>query len=253
MAVEINLKNKIALITGGTMGIGAAIAEELYKAGANLLITGVEGEEYIERLNTKVKEQGKSNIKYFNVDFTDDDSIMTFFKKLDKISKIDICINNAGTNRNNLIDEILLEDFDLLMKVNLRAPFLITRYISKRMKKAKSGRIVNIASVWSVKSRAGRTAYTTTKSGIVGLTKTSSIELAPYDILVNAVSPGFTMTELTMKVLPENEFPELESMVPIKRFAQPVEIAKTVLFLVSELNTYITGQNIIIDGGFANV
>jgi 3-oxoacyl-[acyl-carrier protein] reductase len=253
MAVNIDLTNKTALVTGGTMGIGAAIAEELHKAGANLLITGVEDAGFIDKLNKKVQDQGIKNIRYIRVDFTNDDSINQFFKLLDGIDKIDICINNAGTNRNNPIDEILLEDFDLLIDVNLRAPFLITKYISKRMKSARSGYIVNIASIWSIKSRPGRTAYTITKSGIVGLTKTSSIELAPYNILVNAVSPGFTMTELTMRTLPEKEFNELKSIVPAQRFAEPSEIAKTVLFLVSDLNTYITGQNIIIDGGFTNV
>ena len=253
MAVNIDLTNKTALVTGGTMGIGAAIAEELHKAGANLLITGVEDAGFIYKLNKKVQDQGIKNISYIRVDFANDDSINQFFKFLDGIDKIDICINNAGINRNNLIDEILLEDFDLLLSVNLRAPFLITKYISKRMKSARSGYIVNIASIWSIKSRPGRTAYTITKSGIVGLTKTSSIELAPYNILVNAVSPGFTMTELTMRTLPEKEFNELKSIVPAKRFAEPSEIAKTVLFLVSNLNTYIIGQNIIIDGGFTNV
>ena len=253
MAVNIDLTNKTALVTGGTMGIGAAIAEELHKAGANLLITGVEDAGSIDKLNKKVQDQGIKNIRYIRVDFTNDDSINQFFKLLDGVDKIDICINNAGTNKNNLIDEILLEDFDLLLSVNLRAPFLITKYISKRMKSARSGYIVNIASIWSIKSRPGRTAYTITKSGIVGLTKTSSIELAPYNILVNAVSPGFTMTELTMRTLPEKEFNELKSIVPAKRFAEPSEIAKTVLFLVSNLNTYIIGQNIIIDGGFTNV
>ena len=235
------------------MGIGAAIVEELIKAGANLLITGVEDANIIEELNKKVHDQGIKNIRYVRVDFTKNDSIVQFFKLLDGIDKIDICINNAGTNRNNPIGEILLEDFDLLLDVNLRAPFLITQYVSKRMKRARSGYIVNIASIWSVKSRPGRTAYTITKSGIVGLTKTSSIELAPYNILVNAVSPGFTMTELTMKVLSKKEFNELKSLVPAQRFAEPSEIAKTVVFLVSDLNTYITGQNIIVDGGFSNV
>jgi len=253
MAISVDLKEKTALVTGGTMGIGAAIVEELFKAGANLLITGVEDANIIEELNKKGHDQGIKNIRYVRVDFTKNDSIVQFFKLLDGVDKIDICINNAGTNKNNTIDEILLEDFDLLLDVNLRAPFLITQYVSKIMKRARSGYIVNIASIWSIKSRPGRTAYTITKSGIVGLTKTSSIELAPYNILVNAVSPGFTMTELTMKVLSKKEFNELKSLVPAQRFAEPSEIAKTVVFLVSDLNTYITGQNIIVDGGFANV
>ncbi len=253
MAIEINLKGKTALITGGTMGIGAAIANELHKAGADLILTGVENLSQIDKFNTELQNKGIFNIQYIRVDFANKSSIHEFFSFLDTIDKIDICVNNAGTNRNNLIDEILTEDFDLLLDVNLKAPLLITRYISKRMKKVNYGRIVNIASIWGIKSRAGRTSYTITKSGIIGLTKTSSIELAPFNVLVNAVSPGFTMTELTMKTLPEKEFNELKAIVPAQRFAQPEEIANLVLFLVSDLNTYITGQNIAIDGGFTNV
>lgn len=253
MAIDIDLSGKTVLITGGTMGIGAAIAAELHNAGADLILTGVEDEGFIGELNTDTISKGINNIHYFHVDFTNLNSVDNFFKYLDGQKKIDICVNNAGTNRNNPIDEINIEDFDLLLNVNLKAPFLITRYLSKRMKEANYGRIVNIASIWGIKSRAGRASYTITKSGIIGLTKTSSIELAPYNILVNAVSPGFTMTELTMKTLPEKEFNELKEIVPAKRFAQPNEIAKLVLFLVSDLNTYITGQNIAIDGGFTNV
>lgn len=253
MAIEINLTGKFALITGGTMGIGAAIAAQLHKAGADLLITGVEDQEIISKFNDEVKRNGIKNIKYLQVDFTKQESLHHFFETLDKYEKIDICINNAGTNRNNPIDEIKDEDYDLLMDINLKAPFLITRYLSKRMKLKNYGRIVNIASIWSVKSRSGRTAYTITKAGLVGLTKTSAIELAPYNILVNAVSPGFTLTELTKKTLPTEEIKELSDIVPIKRFAAPEEIARAVLFLVSDLNTYIAGQNIIIDGGFTIV
>ena len=253
MAITIDLTGKTALITGGTMGIGAAIGHELHLAGANLILTGVEEQEQIDRLNKEVLEKGIDNIQYVRVNFVDRDSINSFFDFLDTKPKIDICVNNAGTNRNNPIDKINESDYDLLLKVNLKAPFLITRYLSKRMKEANYGRIVNIASIWGIKSRAGRASYTITKSGIIGLTKTSSIELAPFNVLVNAVSPGFTMTELTMKTLPEKEFNELKAIVPAQRFAQPEEIAKLVLFLVSDLNTYITGQNIAIDGGFTNV
>ena len=253
MAITIDLTGQTALITGGTMGIGAAIADVLHQAGANLILTGVEGEQVINELNESKKKQGIHNILYFGVDFTNKESINNFFAFLEQQQKIDICVNNAGTNRNNPINKILTEDFDLLMDVNLKAPFLVTRYMSNRMMKANYGRIVNIASIWGIKSRAGRTSYTITKSGIIGLTKTSSIELAPYNVLVNAVSPGFTMTELTMKTLPEKEFNELKAIVPAQRFAQPEEIANLVLFLVSDLNTYITEQNIAIDGGFTNV
>lgn len=253
MPVEIDLTNRTALITGGTMGIGAAIATELHNAGADLILTGFEGKDIIDRFNKKIRDKGITNIQYVHADFSDDSSINGLLIFLDRIEKIDICVNNAGTNRNNPCENIRIEDFEYLLDVNLRAPFLITKYMSRRMKAANYGRIVNIASIWSIKTRPGRTAYTISKSGLVGLTKTSSIELAPFNVLVNAVSPGFTLTELTKKTLPEKEFKELEKLVPAKRFAQPHEIAKTVLFLVSDLNTYIIGQNIVVDGGFTNV
>jgi len=249
----IDLKGKTAFITGGTMGIGAAIAEEFYKSGAQLIITGVESQEEIDKLNLEAKNKGKTNFRYIRADFSNENAFDNLFRILDEYPKIDICINNAGTNRNNPIEDVKLEDFNLLLDINLKAPFRITQYMGKRMKEAHYGRIVNLASIWSVISRSGRTAYTITKSAIVGLTKTSAIELAPYNILVNAVSPGFTLTELTKKTLAEEEYNELLATIPAKRFAEPEEIAKTILFLASDLNTYITAQNIIIDGGFTNV
>jgi len=252
MNKPIDLQGKTALVTGGTMGIGASVVELFHNAGAEIIVTGADNENIIRELNNTAESQGK-RINYLRADFSEINSFDSFFKILDYYKKIDICINNAGTNRNNLIENLKIGDLDLLLDINLKAPLLITQYLSKRMKEANYGRIVNLASIWSVKSRAGRTAYTITKSAIVGLTKTTSIELAPYNILVNAVSPGFTLTELTKKTLPESEYNELINIIPAHRFALPEEIAKTILFLSSDWNTYITGQNIIIDGGFANV
>ena len=249
----LDLTGKTALITGGTMGIGEAIANELHSAGATLIITGAENENVIDRLNKNLKDKNISNVFYFRADFCEENCYTNLFKYLDSFNSIDICINNAGTNRNNFLENITEEDYNFLLEVNVKAPFLITQYVSKRMKISNYGRIVNLASIWSVISRERRTVYSITKSAILGLTKTSAIELAPYNILVNAISPGFTLTELTKKTLPQKEFELLKDQVPIKRFAQPDEIARTVLFLVSNMNTYITGQNIIIDGGFTNV
>ncbi len=251
--MNITFKDRTVVVTGGTQGIGASIVEEFRLAEANLIITGAESEEVIEKLNIEARAKGFNNLKYIRADFTDKDSFSSFFKTLDLIPHIDVFVNNAGTNRNNLIENIVAEDFELLLNLNLKAPFEITKYLTKRLKAQNYGRIVNIASVWSVVTRERRAAYTITKSGLVGLTKTSSVELAPYNVLVNAVSPGFTMTELTMATVPEEEIKLFSETVPAKRFAQPVEIARIVLFLSSDMNTYITGQNIIIDGGFSNV
>ncbi|OPZ99896.1 MAG: 3-oxoacyl-(acyl-carrier-protein) reductase FabG [Bacteroidetes bacterium ADurb.Bin408] len=248
----IDLKGKTAFITGGTMGIGAAIVEELRHAGAALIITGAENQDTIDKMNDEAGKKGY-NMHYIRADFSQDGAFENLFSVLDSYPRIDICVNNAGTNRNNPVEEVTAADFDFLLEINLKAPFRITQYMSRRMKKVSCGRIVNIASIWSVNTRPGRSAYAVTKSAIIGLTKTAAVELASYNVLVNAVSPGFTMTELTKKTVPEKEIRELQELIPAKRFAEPHEIAKTVLFLVSDLNTYITAQNIIIDGGFTNV
>jgi len=130
---------------------------------------------------------------------------------------------------------------------------LITGQVSRLMKKLNYGRIINIASIWSVISKPGRSIYSATKAGLVGMTKAAAAELGDWGILVNSVSPGFTMTELTKKSLSGSEIKDLSAQIPLKRFALPEEISKLVLFLASDLNGYITGQNIVIDGGFVNV
>ena len=137
--------------------------------------------------------------------------------------------------------------------MNLKAPFAIMREISRKMKKNQYGRIVNISSIFGVISKAKRSIYTTTKFGLRGLTVTAAIELAPYKVLVNSVSPGFVLTELTKRMLSEEEIKALSGQVPLGRFAEVDEISRIVLFLASSLNTYLTGQNIVVDGGFISV
>ena len=185
--------------------------------------------------------------------FSDRTSLDSFLETIDKEERIDVCVNNAGINRIHPIDEILDEDLDAVLDVNLRAPFLVCRSVTRLMKKVGYGRIVNIASIWSVISKPGRSVYAATKSGLVGMTKTLAVELAASNILVNAVSPGFVETAMTASTLSQDEQRALASQVPMNRFAQPEEIAKVVLFLASDQNTYLTGQNIVVDGGFVSV
>jgi len=246
--MNIDYSNKVALITGGTMGIGKAIAEVLYDCGADLIITGVE-KDIIE------KENDLKNIrkKYYFVDFSDQQSTNQFINILNSYNRIDILVNNAGINIVKPNFETSLDEYNKMTNINLRAPYLLSREISKLMIKNNYGRIVNISSIWSVKTRIDRSLYTTTKSALVGLTKTLSAELGKHNILVNAVAPGFTMTELTIKTNTPDDLIRLADTVPLKRLAQPNEIANFVAFLCSDLNTYITGQNLLIDGGFTNV
>jgi NAD(P)-dependent dehydrogenase (short-subunit alcohol dehydrogenase family) len=250
--MKINFQGQIVLITGATRGMGKQFADDFAKLGANLILTGTD-KDTIETLNREAKRDGHVTKKYYAVDFANADSTKAFIEAIQTYQKIDVCINNAGINRINFIDETLLEDWKDILAINLEAPFMITRAVSKLMKKNRYGRIINIASIFGVISKAKRSIYTTTKFGLHGLTVTSSIELAPYNVMVNSVSPGFVMTELTKSILSEEEMKNLASQVPIGRFAEPEEISRVVLFLASSLNTYLTGQNIVVDGGFVDV
>lgn len=252
MALQIDFTGKVVLITGATRGIGAALAQDFHTNGADLILTGTNLKQIVD-LERNNAEKGITNIKYIQVDFTNEVSLQNFLNNIAHCKQIDVCINNAGTNRIDFIDSAKIDDYDLLTSVNLRAPFLINRQVSRLMKRARYGRIINIASIWGVISKPKRSIYSTTKFGLIGMTKAMAAELGKYNILVNAVSPGFTMTELTRSTLSKREIKKLTTQIPLNRFAQPEEISKVVLFLSSDINSYITGQNIIVDGGFVSV
>jgi len=249
VSININLSGKTALITGATRGIGRAIADEFIEANAQVILTGTSQSE-IDQLNS---ENENKAIKWLMADFSTSDNIKLFIDKLKNMEPIDICVNNAGINIIKPLIEVSNEEYQRIMSVNLSAPFSIVRSLIPNMKKQKYGRIVNIASIWSEISKTGRSLYTTSKTGLVGFTRSIAVENSGDNILVNAVSPGFTLTELTKQSLTKNEMKELSRQIPMGRFAEPNEIAKTVLFLCSDLNTYITGQNITVDGGFTLV
>ena len=228
--MKLEFKNKIVLITGATRGIGKQLVSDFVRLGATVIRVGST-----------------------DVDFLNEKSLNEFIERILRHDRIDICINNAGINRIDYLEEIDRKDYDEILKVNLYAPFLISQAVSKVMKKNKYGRIINMSSIWGTKTKEKRTSYTTSKAGLIGMTKTLSVELAKHNILVNSVSPGFTLTELTKSILNEDEMKELAEQIPLKRFATVDEISKVVLFLCSDLNTYINGQDIKIDGGFINV
>ena len=246
--MKIDFSNKTVIVTGGTRGIGAAIVELFQQCNADIIATGTDTKE-IDRLN---REPSGSKLKYIHLDFNSNDSVQSFLDFINKRDRIDVLINNAGVNKIATIDKIDEDEWDWINKVNLRGPFLLTKAVSEIMKKQGYGRILNIASIFGVVSKAKRAAYSTTKWGLIGFTKAVALDLAPHNILVNAVSPGFVDTELTRKILGNKEIEKLIDVIPQKRLADAGEIAKIVAFLTSHHNTYITGQNIIVDGGFTS-
>lgn len=217
------MQRKKVLLTGGSRGIGKAIFEEL-KNEFDVVIPSKE-------------ELDLSSLK----------SIENYFTMN---NKFDILINNAGINIIKEIDDILDEDIQNINQINLVAPLKLIQNVVKNMKKNNSGKIVNISSIWGVKSKEKRTLYSGTKFGIIGQTKALARELGVHNILINAVCPGFTATDLTMESLSQSELNDIQKEIPLQRLATPKEIAKSVRFLISDDNSYITGQTLIVDGGF---
>lgn len=249
--MNFQFSDKTIVVTGATRGIGRQIAEDLSLLGANLLLTGTNPEQ-VRELNQLANDKGY-RCKYFCVDLLEPKSLEIFIDELLKVERIDGLVNNAGINRLNFVTDALLTDWDQMISVNLTAPFRLIKEISKKMIDRKYGRIVNIASIFSTISKEKRAVYSATKFGLHGLTVGSSNDLARYNILVNTLSPGFVMTDLTRKNLSEEEMQQLAEQVPAKRLAEVKDISNVAVFLLSDLNQYLTGQNIIVDGGFTNV
>ena len=237
-------KNKYcAVVTGGTRGIGYSIAERLIQDGIDVIVTGT---------GTKNASIYPIGADFYQVDFLNDSSVKDFIKRL-KQKPIDILINNAGINKIGEFERIDAADFDNIQKVNLKTPFLLCQAVIPYMKKNNWGRIVNITSIWSSVTKEYRASYSSSKFALDGMTVALAAEVASMGILANSVAPGFIDTELTRKVLGDKGIQEIKNIIPIKRLGKPNEVASFISFLVSEENTYISGQNIMIDGGFSRV
>ena len=237
----ITKKKTSAVVTGATRGIGYAIAERLMSDGLDVICTG-----------TGKEAKCPEGTSYRQVDFLDDKSMEDFVDFL-KNKKIDVLVNNAGINKIGSFAEIDINDFDKILRVNLRAPFLFCQAVIPNMKKNKWGRIVNISSIFGVITKELRASYSTSKFGLDGMTAALSAEVAEAGILANCVAPGFIDTDLTRNVLGLQGIKNLSEKIPAKRVGNVGEIASLVSWLVSKENTYLSGQNIIIDGGFSRV
>lgn len=247
----LDFKGKTALVTGATRGIGKAIAESLHAAGADCYLTGTKQDE-IDRLNEEVLSTKTERKHWLCVDLGDDTSLESFLHEIEKIQRIDICVNNAGINIVRDFSEVPFDEFMKVQKINVFGPRRILNVVIPKMKANSYGRVVNIASIWSVINRPGRSSYGISKNAIHGLTKSLSVEVASDNIMVNSVSPGFTMTELTIRTNTKEQLIQLSEKVAAHRLANPQEQANVVVFLCSEQNSYMTGQNLVVDGGYTN-
>lgn len=221
------MKKRTALVTGASRGIGLAIAKLLKENGFAVLMPTRQ-----------------------EMDLSSEQSIKIFFKKNPDL-EIDVLINNAGINVIEDVTKIADENLKNSLQINLIAPLTLIKELSPQMIARGYGRIVNISSIWSLVSKPGRSVYSAAKSAINGFTRSAAVELGAHNILVNAVAPGFVDTDLTRKNNTPEQLKIIEANIPAKRLAQAHEIAELVYFLVSEKNTYITGQTIFIDGGFS--
>ena len=201
-------------------------------------------------MDSESKKYDTSRFKYYQLELGTDRWENQIDNIINENNNISVCINNAGINKISEIDEIDTDDLREILEINLLAPIVITAKISKIMKHNQYGRIVNVSSIFGISSKIGRSSYSASKAGLIGQTKTAALELAGDNILANAVCPGFTRTDLTEQTLGDEGIREISKTIPLGRLAEPHEIASAILFLASGLNTYITGQTLIVDGGY---
>lgn len=242
------LQNKKALVTGGTRGIGKAIVLDLAANGCDVVFTYHSSEKAAKNIEIESEKYG---VKIFGIKadaskFEDAEKSIQF--TLEKLGNLDILVNNAGIAKDNLILRMTEQDFDSVISANLKSVFNYSKLAIKPMMKQRFGRIINISSVVALIGNPGQVNYVASKAGVIGLTKSLAREFASRNITVNAVAPGYVSTDMT-KELNDAQKDAIVTQIPLKKIAEPLDIAKVVTFLASPSADYITGQVIAVDGG----
>jgi 3-oxoacyl-[acyl-carrier protein] reductase len=246
--MQISLKDKVALVTGASRGIGRAIATTLAGAGALVVVNYKSNAAAADEVVSAITA-AEGRAAAVQADISESAEVERLFKQLlDRYGKIDILVNNAGITRDTLLLRMKEEDFDAVLQTNLRGVYLCTKAVLRPMTKARGGRIINITSVVGLMGNAGQANYAAAKAGIIGFTKAAAREMASRNITVNAVAPGYIETELT-SVLSETVRQAIMENVPLGRLGQPQDVANLVCFLASDAAGYITGQTLTVDGG----
>lgn len=242
------LKGKTAIVTGGSRGIGAAICKRFAEQGANIALLYAGNTQKAEETKAALQEMGvKAEAYQCNV--ADAEQVAAVCKQIIKdFGGADILVNNAGITKDKLVPMMKVPDFDSVVDTNLKGAFYMIKQLYPVFMKQKSGKIINISSVSGLMGNPGQTNYSASKAGLIGLTKSVAKELASRNVNCNAIAPGFVATDMTENL---SEYNALVDHIPMKRFAQPEDIANLALFLASDQSDYITGEVIRIDGGLA--
>ncbi len=244
-----DLNGKSALITGGSRGLGKALARGFAEHGSNIMICS-RHEDELKAAATEIGEGLEVDVRYRVADLSDrNDTDRLASSAMDAFGTVDILINNAGVNVPQPIDEVEDETWDKILEINLTSIMRLTRALVPAMKAQKWGRIVHISSVLGVGSKPARNAYSATKASLMGLAKASALDLGPYGITVNCIGPGPFMTDMPMSLLSDVEKEEFSRMTALGRWGQPRELAGPALLLASEAGSYITGEMLLVDGG----
>ena len=243
------LDNKVAIITGASRGIGEAVAIRLAEQGAHIAFSYVSSDEKAKALEDKLAALGvkakayKSNAGIF----ADCEAMVNDVVK--EFGTVDVCVNNAGISKDNLLLRMTPEQWDDVMQVNLKSVFNMTKQVIRPMMKAKKGSIINMSSIIGIRGNAGQSSYAASKAGIIGFTKSIALELGSRNVRCNAIAPGFVETDMTHYLKEGEASKAFLDKIPLGRFGKGEEIADTTLFLASDLSSYITGQVISVCGG----
>ncbi len=242
------LEGKTALVTGGSRGIGRAIALRFAAEGANVAFSDIRYDESAISLENELAGLGVRGKGYASDASSFDDSEKLVNDVVNDFGTIDILVNNAGITRDNLLMRMNEQDWDLVLKVNLKSVFNLTKAVQKVMLKNRKGSIINMTSVVGVKGNAGQSNYSASKAGMIGFTKSIAQEIGSRNVRCNAIAPGFIETEMTAR-LPEDVKKEWAEKIPLRRGGQPADVANACVFLASDLSAYVTGQVLNVCGG----
>lgn len=242
------LQDKVAIVTGGSRGIGEAIARKLSAAGAQVAFTFVSSEEKAHALEQELLANGKAKAYKSNAaSYADCEALVSHVT--DDFGKVDILVNNAGISKDNLLLRLTEDQWNEVIKTNLNSVYNMTKQVIRPMMKARSGTIINMSSIVGMKGNAGQASYAASKAGVIGFTKSIAAELGSRNIRCNAIAPGFVETDMTQYLKDGDAGASFLSNIPLGRFGQADEIAGVTLFLASDLSTYVTGQVISVCGG----